>query len=398
MAIPPFTLPAPTTNVNPWAPIWANFLGTAANPVGLQQIINTIITAVNAGGGTALNGQQFLASGTFTAPAGVSSAWVTIVGGGGAGAGSSNHLTNGSGGGGGSEAAFAVPYAVTPLSSYTVTIGAGGVGVSAGNGGNGGNTLFDVLQVVGGLGGVEGTNTPTGAGGKGGGANGGAGGAIGNPGATGSIGTAESTNYFGGSGGGGGGNAAAANGGAGGSSGGFSGGAGGSTAASTAGGGGGGASIYGSGGAGGNGAVNGTSATAYGAGGGGGGANTTTGGNGGPGYCLVLWGSTSPGSSALISINTQTASYVLALTDAGLCVEMNVATANTLTIPLNATVAFPIGTVIMLRQEGAGVTTIAATAGVTLHSPRTLVFANQYGTASLHKRGTDEWCADGDLT
>ena len=112
----------------------------------------------------------------------------------------------------------------------------------------------------------------------------------------------------------------------------------------------------------------------------------------------AVWTQLTAGSSSVIPINTQTASYTLALSDAGGCVEMNVAGANNLTIPTNASVAFPIGTIIMLRQEGAGATTIVAAGGVTLHSPRTLVFAAQYATASLHKRATNDWRADGDLT
>jgi hypothetical protein len=84
--------------------------------------------------------------------------------------------------------------------------------------------------------------------------------------------------------------------------------------------------------------------------------------------------------------------------DAGLCVEIDSASANQLTIPDNATQPFAIGTTIMVRQMGAGSTTIGATAGVTVRKPRTLVLTAQYATASLHKRDTDEWCVDGNLT
>jgi hypothetical protein len=100
-------------------------------------------------------------------------------------------------------------------------------------------------------------------------------------------------------------------------------------------------------------------------------------------------------SSAIIPINTQTANYVLALSDAGICVEMNGAGANTLTIPPFATVPWKANTMIMVRQEGAGVTTITAGAGVTLHTPATAAITAQYGTVSLHNRATDEWCMDG---
>ena len=50
-----------------------------------------------------------------------------------------------------------------------------------------------------------------------------------------------------------------------------------------------------------------------------------------------------PSSNPPRSINTQAASYTLQLSDAGGLVEMNVATANNLTVPDNATVALPIG-------------------------------------------------------
>jgi len=100
-----------------------------------------------------------------------------------------------------------------------------------------------------------------------------------------------------------------------------------------------------------------------------------------------------------IVVNTQTASYTLVLTDAGNLVEMNVATANTLTVPLNASVAFPFSpsqTVINIRQYGAGTTTIGGSA--TIRSRGGLVnLAGTYAEATLTKRGTDEWVLSGDL-
>lgn len=99
-----------------------------------------------------------------------------------------------------------------------------------------------------------------------------------------------------------------------------------------------------------------------------------------------------------ISTNRQTASYTLALTDADKLVEMNVATANNLTLPLNSSVAFPIGTKIDLAQYGAGQTTVVATSGVTVRSAGgALKLALQYSGASLVKIATNEWYLFGDI-
>jgi hypothetical protein len=78
---------------------------------------------------------------------------------------------------------------------------------------------------------------------------------------------------------------------------------------------------------------------------------------------------------------------------------MNVATANDLTVPLNATEAFPVGSQILVSQYGAGQTTIVATGGVTIRSfGGALKINGQYASASLIKIATDEWYAFGNLT
>jgi hypothetical protein len=100
----------------------------------------------------------------------------------------------------------------------------------------------------------------------------------------------------------------------------------------------------------------------------------------------------------LITTNRQTASYTLVLSDADKLVEMNVGSANNLTIPLNSSVAFPTGTQILLAQYGAGQTTIVATSGVTVRSNVGKLKLNvQYSGATLIKIGTDEWYLFGDL-
>lgn len=100
----------------------------------------------------------------------------------------------------------------------------------------------------------------------------------------------------------------------------------------------------------------------------------------------------------LITTNRQTASYTLVLSDADKLVEMNVATANNLTIPLNSSVAFATGTQILLAQYGAGQTTVVATSGVTIRSNGGKLKLNvQYSGATLIKIDTDEWYLFGDI-
>lgn len=101
----------------------------------------------------------------------------------------------------------------------------------------------------------------------------------------------------------------------------------------------------------------------------------------------------------LITTNRQTASYTLVLSDADKLVEMNVATANNLTIPLNSSVAFSTGTQILLAQYGAGQTTIVATSGVTIRSNGGKLKLNaQYSGATLIKIASDEWYLFGDIS
>lgn len=100
----------------------------------------------------------------------------------------------------------------------------------------------------------------------------------------------------------------------------------------------------------------------------------------------------------LIVTNRQTASYTLVLGDADKLVEVNNASANNLTVPLNSSVAFATGTQILLAQYGAGQTTIVATSGVTIRSNGAKLKLNaQYSGATLIKIDTNEWYLFGDI-
>lgn len=130
------------------------------------------------------------------------------------------------------------------------------------------------------------------------------------------------------------------------------------------------------------------------------------GGSGGSGITSLTGDvtATGPGAAAAtvlkthIVMNTQTASYTLVLGDDGKLIIMNVGSANNLTVPLNATVAYPTGTQIAVQQLGAGQTTIVATGGVTLQATPGLKISAQYGIATLIKTGTDTWAVSGALS
>lgn len=128
---------------------------------------------VGSGGLAGLTPKQtnFLVNGTFTIPAGVTAVKVTVVGGGGAGGGST--ATNNGGGGGSGAVAVKWLSGLTPGLTIAVTVGAGGVGVSAAGGNNGANSIIasgtqaiTTVTAFGGFGGAS-TGAPSAGGGAG---------------------------------------------------------------------------------------------------------------------------------------------------------------------------------------------------------------------------------------
>ena len=83
-------------------------------------------------------------------------------------------------------------------------------------------------------------------------------------------------------------------------------------------------------------------------------------------------------------------SRTLALADAQKYIRCTNSGTTTITIPLNATAAFPISTEIDVWQDGAGVVSFVGAVGVTIHSVG-LSLAAQYRAATLKKVGTDTW-------
>jgi len=102
--------------------------------------------------------------------------------------------------------------------------------------------------------------------------------------------------------------------------------------------------------------------------------------------------------SSQVAINAQTGTtYTTVLTDASKLVTLNNASAITLTIPPNSSVAYPVGTKIDLLQIGAGQVTVAGGSGVTVNSTPTLKLRTQYSGATCIQYAADTWILAGDL-
>jgi hypothetical protein len=105
----------------------------------------------------------------------------------------------------------------------------------------------------------------------------------------------------------------------------------------------------------------------------------------------------------VLTVNAQTGtSYTFALSDSvNTLVTAANASAIAVTIPTNATVAFPVGSVLNLAQTGAGQVTISGASGVTITSvgataatPKTRV---QYSVATAIQTTANNWLVTGDI-
>jgi hypothetical protein len=108
---------------------------------------------------------------------------------------------------------------------------------------------------------------------------------------------------------------------------------------------------------------------------------------------------TKEGVPSRTTISQKTANYTLAaLTERDSMIEMNSASAITLTVPTNATVAYPVGTSIDILRVGAGAVNVASAGGVTVNATPGLKLRAQWSSATLIKRATDTWVLVGDLS
>lgn len=92
------------------------------------------------------------------------------------------------------------------------------------------------------------------------------------------------------------------------------------------------------------------------------------------------------------TIVTVTSSKTLALTDRGTKQLCSSALAIVITVPTNASVAFPVGTEIDIFRNGAGAVSVSPVSGtVTIRTAGALAITEQWRAAHLTKIATDEW-------
>ena len=113
------------------------------------------------------------------------------------------------------------------------------------------------------------------------------------------------------------------------------------------------------------------------------------------GYALA---SSVPTAGEYVGVNAQTGTtYTLVLADKGKLVTCTNAGAITVTVPTNASVAFPVGAQIDVAVLGAGMVTFVGASGVTVNGTPSLVTRAQYSAVTLIKTATNTWLVVGDL-
>jgi hypothetical protein len=112
----------------------------------------------------------------------------------------------------------------------------------------------------------------------------------------------------------------------------------------------------------------------------------------------AVWsGALGAAAATTLAIETITGTtYTLVLGDAGKLKQTTNGSAVTVTVPPNASVAFPVGTQVHFEQNGAGALTLAPGSGVTLE-PSTLTARARYSALTATKTATNRWLVTGDM-
>ena len=113
-----------------------------------------------------------------------------------------------------------------------------------------------------------------------------------------------------------------------------------------------------------------------------------------------LAGATSASPLTIKTVNESAViAYTLIVTDAdSTFLQTNNASANTVTIPPNATIDIAIGSQLFISQTGAGQTTLVAGSGVTIQTASAgLKLVNQYSVLTAVQIAVNVWRVAGDL-
>lgn len=103
-----------------------------------------------------------------------------------------------------------------------------------------------------------------------------------------------------------------------------------------------------------------------------------------------------PNPGAYLTENSQVGTaYTLVLDDAQSIIENAGSNVLTVTIPTNANVPYPLGSVVEFFLYGTGSITLQGDVGVTLRSPAGPRLVTQYASAAIRLRSADEWVVSG---
>jgi len=95
-----------------------------------------------------------------------------------------------------------------------------------------------------------------------------------------------------------------------------------------------------------------------------------------------------------LSVNFQTGTtYTLVLADGGSLLDVSNAAATAVTIPLNVSVAFPVGAALIVVQSGVGAVTIQAVVGVAVNGvdAGSVTTIDKFESLAIYQRAIDEW-------
>jgi len=98
-----------------------------------------------------------------------------------------------------------------------------------------------------------------------------------------------------------------------------------------------------------------------------------------------------------IPLDDKVDDYTTVIGDANRFITLSNAAAKTITIPANGTVAYPVGTMFVIMQKGAGQVTVAVTTD-TVRAPNGAKCRAQYSVIQITKIAATEWVVAGDAS